>query len=185
MFNKLRIGKKGENIIFSVFVLIYIAWCISSPDMSIESLKSVLTIGLSVGIIYGLVALGISLIYTGLDVVNFSHGEFFMIGAFAGLTMFNVLGDQDWIFNVFPDAYGWIIYVVCLFTAFVSMGLFGVFIERVFLRPLTKKGGGYTVAGMGIIICGFGLSVVLINVAYLIWNPVAKPFPAELSLIFG
>ena len=102
MFNKLRIGKKGENIIFSVFVLIYIAWCISSPDMSIESLKSVLTIGLSVGIIYGLVALGISLIYTGLDVVNFSHGEFFMIGAFAGLTMFNVLGDQDWIFNVFP-----------------------------------------------------------------------------------
>ena len=96
--------------------------------------------------------------------------------------MFNLLGNQDWIFNVFPDAYGWIIYVVCLFTAFVSMGLFGVFIERVFLRPLTKKGGGYTVAGMGIIICGFGLSVVLINVAYLIWNPVAKPFPAELGL---
>ena len=62
-----------------------------------------------------------------------------MIGAFAGLTMFNLLGNQDWIFNIFPDAYGWIIYVVCLFTAFVSMGLFGVFIERVFLRPLTKK----------------------------------------------
>ena len=35
---------------------------------------------------------------------------------------------------------------------------------------------------MGIIICGFGLSVVLINVAYLIWNPVAKPLPAELGL---
>ena len=182
MFNKLRIGKKGENIIFGTFVLLYIGWCVSSPDMNIESLKSVITIGLSVGIIYGLVALGISLIYTGLDVVNFSHGEFFMIGAFAGLTMFNLLGNQDWIFNIFPDAYGWIIYVVCLFTAFVSMGLFGVFIERVFLRPLTKKGGGYTVAGMGIIICGFGLSVVLINVAYLIWNPVAKPFPAELGL---
>ena len=165
MFNKLRIGKKGENIIFGTFVLLYIGWCVNSPDMNIESLKSVLTIGLSVGIIYGLVALGISLIYTGLDVVNFSHGEFFMIGAFAGLTMFNLLGNQDWIFNVFPDAYGWIIYVVCLFTAFVSMGLFGVFIERVFLRPLTKKGGGYTVAGMGIIICGFGLSVVLINFA--------------------
>ena len=45
MFNKLRIGKRGENIIFSVFVLIYIAWCVSSPDMNIESLKSVLTIG--------------------------------------------------------------------------------------------------------------------------------------------
>ena len=50
------------------------------------------------------------------------------------------------------------------------------------LRPLTKKGGGYTVAGMGIIICGFGLSVVLINFAYIIWNPVAKPFPVDLGL---
>ena len=78
MFNKLRIGKKGENIIFGTFVLLYIGWCVNSPDMNIESLKSVLTIGLSVGIIYGLVALGISLIYTGLDVVNFSHGEFFI-----------------------------------------------------------------------------------------------------------
>ena len=50
MFNKLRIGKRGENIIFSVFVLIYIAWCVSSPDMNIESLKSVLTKEVSVGI---------------------------------------------------------------------------------------------------------------------------------------
>ena len=53
MFNKLRIGKKGENIIFGTFVLLYIGWCVNSPDMNIESLKSVLTIGLSVGIIYG------------------------------------------------------------------------------------------------------------------------------------
>ena len=62
------------------------------------------------------------------------------------------------------------------------MGMFGVFIERVFLRPLTKKGGGYTVAGMGIIICGFGLSVVLLNLAYIIWNPTAHPFHADLGL---
>ena len=179
--NILKLGRRGENIIFTIFFLIYIAWCSSSPDMNIESLKGVLTIGISVGIIYGLVALGISLIYTGLDVVNFSHGEFFMIGAFMGLTTFHLL-DVDWIYDVFPESYGWVVYVVCLFIAFVSMGLFGVLIERVFLRPLTKKGGGYTVAGMGIIICGFGLSVVLINFAYIIWNPVAKPFPVDLGL---
>ena len=88
--NILKLGKRGENIIFTIFFLIYIAWCASSPDMNIESLKGVLTIGISVGIIYGLVALGISLIYTGLDVVNFSHGEFFMIGAFMGLTTFSL-----------------------------------------------------------------------------------------------
>ena len=62
------------------------------------------------------------------------------------------------------------------------MGLFGILIERIFLRPLTKKGGGYTVAGMGIIICGFGLSVILQNVAYVIWDPTAHPFHADLGL---
>ena len=40
-----------------------------SPDMNLESLKGVLIIGITVGIIYGLVAVGISLIYTGLDVL--------------------------------------------------------------------------------------------------------------------
>ena len=42
-------------------------------------------IGLSVGIIYGLVALSISLVYSGLDIVHFAHGEMYMLGAFMGL----------------------------------------------------------------------------------------------------
>ena len=139
-------------------------------------------IGVTVGIIYGLVAVGISLIYTGLDVVNFSHGEFFMLGAFTGLTVYNFLIDGELIYAIFPEAYGWVGYVIGLFIAFVVMGLFGVLIERVFFRPLTKKGGGYTVAGMGIIICGFGMSVILLNLAYIIWDPTAHPFNADLGL---
>ena len=55
MFEKFRLGKRGENIIFTIFILIYVAYCLNSPDMSFESFKTVLTIGLSVGIIYGLV----------------------------------------------------------------------------------------------------------------------------------
>ena len=165
--------------IFTAIFLIYISL---SPDMSIDSLKGVLVIGVTVGIIYGLVAVGISLIYTGLDVVNFSHGEFFMIGAFTGLTVYNFLVDGELIYAIFPEAYGVVGYVIGLFFAFVLMGLFGVLIERIFLGPLTKKGGGYTVAGMGIIICGFGLSVILQNIAYLIWNPTAHPFHADLGL---
>ena len=182
MFKKLRLTSKIENALMLTFTLIFLIFISISPDMNLESLKGVLIIGITVGIIYGLVAVGISLIYTGLDVVNFSYGEFFMLGAFTGLTIYNFLIDGEIIYKIFPEAYGWVGYVIGLFLAFVTMGLFGILIERIFLRPLTKKGGGYTVAGMGIIICGFGLSVILQNVAYVIWDPTAHPFHADLGL---
>ncbi|OGB94551.1 MAG: branched-chain amino acid ABC transporter permease [candidate division NC10 bacterium RIFCSPLOWO2_12_FULL_66_18] len=112
--------------------------------------------------VYALVALGLSLIYSGLDIVHFAHGEIYMIGAFIGLMLFRHLG---------------IGYVPTLLLAVVLTGIVGVLIERVFYRRLTSTGGGYTVAGMGMIIAGFGMSIVLQNVAYLIWGPKALPFP--------
>ena len=45
-------------------------------------------IGLSVGMVYALVALGISLIFSGLDIIHFAHGEIYMLGAFIGLVLF-------------------------------------------------------------------------------------------------
>jgi branched-chain amino acid transport system permease protein len=119
-------------------------------------------IGLSTGMVYALVALGISLIYSGLDIVHFAHGEIYMLGAFIGLMLFKHLG---------------VGYVPTLLLAVVLTGMVGVFIERVFYRRLTSTGGGYTVAGMGMIIAGFGMSIVLQNVAYLIWGPKPLPFP--------
>lgn len=114
-----------------------------------------LVVGLSIGLVYGLVALGISLIYSGLDIVHFAHGEVFMFGAFFGLVLFNDLGFS---------------YPITLFLAMILTGVMGIVIERVFYRRLTKQGGGYTVAGMGMIICGFGMAIILQNVAYLIWG---------------
>ena len=119
-------------------------------------------IGLSIGMVYALVALGLSLIFSGLDIVHFAHGEIYMIGAFIGLMLFRHLG---------------VGYVPTLLLAVVLTGIVGVLIERLFYRRLTRAGGGYTVAGMGMIIAGFGMSIVLQNVAYLIWGPKALPFP--------
>jgi branched-chain amino acid transport system permease protein len=124
-------------------------------------------VGLSIGMVYGLIALGISLIYSGLDIVHFAHGEIYMLGAFIGLTIANATGFT---------------YVTVLFLAMIATGLIGVLIERVFYRRLTRMGGGYTVAGMGMIICGFGMSIVLQNVAYLIWGPKALPFPVSFGM---
>ncbi len=119
-------------------------------------------IGLSVGMVYALVALGISLIFSGLDIVHFAHGEIYMIGAFIGLMLFQKAN---------------LPYIPTLLLAVILTGLVGAFIERVFYRRLTRGGGGYTVAGMGMVIVGFGMSIVLQNVAFLIWGPKPFPFP--------
>ena len=99
MFKAFRLTNKIENLLMLAFTAIFLIYISLSPDMNIESIKGVLIIGITVGIIYGLVAVGISLIYTGLDVVNFSHGEFFMIGAFTGLTVYNFLVDGELIYR--------------------------------------------------------------------------------------
>lgn len=118
-------------------------------------LMDFIVVGLSIGLVYGLVALGISLIYSGLDIVHFAHGEIFMFGAFFGLVLYSDMG---------------ISYPITLFLAMIITGIMGVVIERVFYRRLTSQGGGYTVAGMGMIICGFGMAIILQNVAFLIWG---------------
>jgi branched-chain amino acid transport system permease protein len=124
-------------------------------------------IGLSVGMVYALVALGISLIFSGLDIVHFAHGEIYMLGAFIGLMLFQKLS---------------LPYVPTLLLAVILTGLVGVLIERLFYRRLTRSGGGYTVAGMGMIIAGFGMSIVLQNVAFLIWGAKPLPFPVPFGM---
>jgi branched-chain amino acid transport system permease protein len=124
-------------------------------------------IGLSVGMVYALVALGISLIFSGLDIVHFAHGEIYMLGAFLGLMIFQHLA---------------LPYVPALLLAIVATGFIGVLIERLFYRRLTRSGGGYTVAGMGMIIAGFGMSIILQNVAYLVWGAKPLPFPVPFGM---
>ena len=124
-------------------------------------------VGLSIGMVYALVAIGISLIYSGLDILHFAHGEIYMLGAFIGLMVFHNLGLD---------------YTTTLIVSMVLTGLVGVVIERLFYRRLTQSGGGYTVAGMGMIISGFGMSIVLQNVAFLIWGPKAVPFPVPFGM---
>jgi branched-chain amino acid transport system permease protein len=126
-----------------------------------------LIVGLSIGIVYGLVALGISLIYSGLDIVHFAHGEIFMFGAFFGLVLYKDAG---------------ISYPITLFLAMILTGLLGVVIERVFYRRLTAQGGGYTVAGMGMIICGFGMAIMLQNIAFLIWGASGHAMPVNFGM---
>ena len=136
-------------------------------DFDFNSLFAFIIFGVTIGVVYGMVALGISLIYSGLDIVHFAHGEIYMFGAFFGLVLAKDMS---------------IPYPAALIGAMILAGLMGMLIERVFYRRLTRSGGGYTVAGMGMIICGFGMSVALMNVAFLIWGADAEPFSIDLGM---
>ena len=136
-------------------------------EFDFNSLFAFIIFGVTIGVVYGMVALGISLIYSGLDIVHFAHGAIYMFGAFFGLVMAKDMS---------------IPYPAALIGAMILAGLMGMLIERVFYRRLTRSGGGYTVAGMGMIICGFGMSVALMNVAFLIWGADAKPFSINLGM---
>ena len=136
-------------------------------EFDFNSLFAFIIFGVTIGVVYGMVALGISLIYSGLDIVHFAHGEIYMFGAFFGLVMAKDMS---------------IPYPAALIGAMILAGLMGLLIDRVFYRRLTRSGGGYTVAGMGMIICGFGMSVALMNVAFLIWGADAKPFSINLGM---
>ena len=58
----------------------------------LNSFLAFIIFGVTIGVVYGIVALGISLIYSGLDIVHFAHGEMYMFGAFFGLVLAENVG---------------------------------------------------------------------------------------------
>src|SRR3989338_6845776 len=120
--------------------------------------------GLVIGMIYALIALGYTMVYGIIQLINFAHGEIFITGAFIGLAVFGAL----------PGALGlgnlWAL-VLMFALAMAGCGLLGVLIERVAYRPLRKS------PRLACLITAIGVSFILQNVLMLIWGPVDKSFP--------
>jgi branched-chain amino acid transport system permease protein len=123
--------------------------------------------GLSLGAIYALVALGFSLVYRTMGLVNFSHGNVVMIGAYIASTFY--------ISSKMPFA-------VSIIVAMVVTAVVGIIIERV-LRPLENKDFDLMLIGT----IGFG--IVLEALAIMIWGAtgqaVPSPVPAAPIIIAG
>ncbi len=77
--------------------------------------------GIAQGCIYGLIALGFVLIYKATETVSFAQGELMMLGAFGGLAGMTMMGLPFW---------------AAAIAAIVAMGLFGVLLERIVIRPI-------------------------------------------------
>ncbi|AFC30454.1 putative branched-chain amino acid ABC transporter permease [Paenibacillus mucilaginosus 3016] len=103
-------------------------------EVILQTLPQVLIDGLALGAIYAVVALGYTMVYGILELINFAHGEVFMTGAFVGTTVLLVMEST----GTTAGLPGWAAYLLILVTAMLFTGVLGVGIERVAYRPLRK-----------------------------------------------
>jgi branched-chain amino acid transport system permease protein len=126
--------------------------------------------GLSLGAMYALLALGFTLVYGILELINFAHFSVFMVSSFFGMWALELLGlsGQSVILTGLPLA------GILLFAFIVTMtlaGCLGVAIERIALRPMRG------VRGTAAMITTIGVSYILLNVILLTVGADSKNFP--------
>ncbi|MCW5750498.1 MAG: branched-chain amino acid ABC transporter permease LivH [Alphaproteobacteria bacterium] len=118
--------------------------------------------GLTLGSIYGLIAIGYTMVYGIVGMINFAHGEIYMIGAFIGIITFSLLGAVGitWV----PLAILLVLIVSMFFTA-----VHGWAVERIAYRPLR---GSFRLAPL---ISAIGMSIALQNYVQIIQGAKIKP----------
>jgi branched-chain amino acid transport system permease protein len=123
--------------------------------------------GLVLGSIYALIALGYTMVYGILELINFAHGEITMFGAMIGIALLTVL------FPGLPPGLAIALAAGCALLACVALGLT---VERVAYRPLRRA------PRLAALITAIGVSIVLQNVAMLIWGKQYVSFPPVLEV---
>ena len=122
--------------------------------------------GIVTGMILALIASGLTLIFGIMDVVNFAHGELFMLGAYVGVIVLSTTGS----------------FWLALILATLIVALFGAAMQIVTLRPLVGRDPLTT------ILATFGISLVLQNYALWQFGPVARkinePFTGHFDLFY-
>jgi branched-chain amino acid transport system permease protein len=122
--------------------------------------------GLVLGSVYALVALGYTMVYGIINLINFAHGEVLMVGALTSWTVAVGLA------GTMP---GWLLLIVSLLAAIVVCSLLNFTIEKVAYRPLRNA------PRLAPLITAMGMSLLLQTLAMIIWKPNPKPYPALLD----
>jgi branched-chain amino acid transport system permease protein len=114
--------------------------------------------GLSLGAIYALIALGYTMVYGIIKLINFAHGDIMMVGAFVGYFSLTLLGT-----NIF----------VAMVTAMLTCAVLGVLIEKIAYRPLRNS------TRIAALITAIGVSLFLEYTVIFLLGPSQKVFPAS------
>jgi branched-chain amino acid transport system permease protein len=124
--------------------------------------------GLVLGSMYALVALGYTMVYGIINLINFAHGEVLMVGAMTSWTVIGLMRDG------MPGTPGWIILIVAMLISCVVAAALNFVIEKVAYRPLRNS------PKLAPLITAIGMSILLQTLAMIIWKPNYKPYPTLL-----
>jgi branched-chain amino acid transport system permease protein len=119
--------------------------------------------GLVLGSVYALVALGYTMVYGIINLINFAHGEVLMVGALTSWTVVSALADSG-----LP---GWLMLLISLIAAMAVCAALNFAIEKIAYRPLRNA------PRLAPLITAMGVSLLLQTLAMIIWKPNPKPYP--------
>src|SRR6195952_3544951 len=119
--------------------------------------------GLVLGSMYALVALGYTMVYGIINLINFAHGEVLMVGALTSWTVVTALAGFG-----LP---GWALLLIGLVAAVIVCSALNFAIEKIAYRPLRNA------PRLAPLITAMGMSLLLQTLAMIIWKPNYKPYP--------
>jgi branched-chain amino acid transport system permease protein len=125
--------------------------------------------GLVLGSVYAIIALGYTMVYGILGIINFAHGDVLMVGAMVALSTITVLH------NHFPGLGNIPTLIIGLIVAAIVCAIVGYLIERTAYRPLRRA------PRLAPLITAIGVSILLETLAMMIWSRNPLPFPQLIS----
>jgi len=147
-------------------------WCVARLKITRSSFMDVLLQqiinGLVLGSMYALVALGYTMVYGIIGLINFAHGEVLMVGA---LTSWMLIG---WMAEAWAGLPNWVILLIATLIAMVVCATLNFTIEKLAYRPLRNS------PRLAPLITAIGMSLLLQTLAMIIWAPNPKSYPSML-----
>jgi branched-chain amino acid transport system permease protein len=125
--------------------------------------------GLVLGSMYALVALGYTMVYGIIGLINFAHGDVLMVGALTSWTLIT------WMSEAWGGLPGWMILLLATLIAMVVCAVLNFSIEKLAYRPLRNS------PRLAPLITAIGMSLLLQTFAMIIWEPNPKSYPAMLT----
>ena len=152
----------SENVLWVLFGAVLLYYLADNATQTLNDIKT----GLSNGTIWALIALGYTLVYGIIELINFAHGEVFMIGSFVSVSIWQTLG----VTSATSTLLIILSVLLALIAAMVASSSLNVMIERVAYRPLRNA------PKLAPLITAIGMSFILQNVG-LLWRPTPDAAP--------
>jgi len=125
--------------------------------------------GLTIGSFYALIALGYSMVYGVMKLINFAHGDLFTLGSFFGYTLL-VMGTA-YVTSTFGI---WGGMIAAMLVAAIGIGVMGLIVERLAYRPI------YPAGRLPAVVSALGVSIIIQNAIMVIWGARPQAYTSDL-----